>query len=119
MTSSRASRGILALVFCVAGLLHFVKPEVYARIVPPPIPAESAVLWSGVAEVAGGLGLLFPRTRRAAGWGLIALLLAVWPANIQMALHAERFPNILPALLWLRVALQIPLIWWAWRAGRP
>ena len=114
----KTSPFVLAVVFCAAGLLHFVKPEVYARIVPPPLPAKLAVAVSGAAEIAGGIGLLFPATRRAAGWGLIALLLAVWPANFWMALQARRFPNIPAWALWARLPLQVPLMWWAWRASQ-
>jgi uncharacterized membrane protein len=76
------------------------------------------VLISGAAEIAGGLGVLFPPTRRAAAWGLVLLLVAVWPANLWMAQHPERFPGIPMWALWLRLPLQLPLIWWAWRYTR-
>jgi uncharacterized membrane protein len=83
---------LTGVLFAAAGVLHFLRPAAYASIMPPGLghPAELVAL-SGAAEIAGGLGLLLPRTRRAAGYGLIALLLAVWPANIGMALHPERF----------------------------
>ena len=119
MNRADLSRFALAVTFVVAGLLHFAKPQAYQRIVPPPLPAPAAVLWSGAAEIAGGLGLLLPSTRRAASWGLVALLLAVWPANVWMALYAERFAPLPAWALWLRVPLQLPLLWWAWWAGRP
>jgi uncharacterized membrane protein len=79
------------------------------------------VYLSGVLEMAGGVGLLIRRTRRAAGIGLILLLIAVWPANLQMVLNA-RAADVPPwheALLWLRLPLQLLLIVWAWRASRP
>lgn len=119
MNKPEVSRAVLAGVFVVGGVLHFLKPQIYQSIVPPPLPARATVVWSGAAEIAGGLGLLLPATRRAASWGLIALLLAVWPANIWMAVRAERFTPIPPWALWLRLPLQLPLLWWAWRAGRP
>jgi uncharacterized membrane protein len=90
-----ALRGLAAVFFVAAGIFHFVKPDFYIKIVPPYFPApDLLVVLSGMAEIAGGLGLLIPRFRRAAGYGLIALLIAVYPANIYMARHPEifRFP---------------------------
>jgi uncharacterized membrane protein len=112
---------IPGVLFVAAGTLHFVRPAMYARIMPPGIGHEAQlVALSGVAEIAGGLGLLIPRTRRAAGYGLIALLLAVWPANIYMAVDARKFATVAPAwALWARVPLQIALMWWMERASRP
>jgi uncharacterized membrane protein len=82
-------------LFVLAGALHFTHTGTYARIVPPYLPRHRELVWaSGVAEIAGGLGLLHPRTREAAGWWLIATLLAVFPANVHMALHHEEFPEI-------------------------
>jgi uncharacterized membrane protein len=114
---------LLAIGFTVAGMLHLVRPAPYIRIMPPWLPAPAAlVLISGVAEIAGGLGILLPLTRVAAGWGLIVLLVAVFPANVQMLLgavthHASRGWI---ALLVARLPLQIVLIWWVWRtAVRP
>ena len=87
---------------------------------PPglPMPARSATLISGAAELAGGVGLLLPATRPAASWGLAALLVAVFPANILMAQHAEKFAPIPAWALWARLPLQPLLIWLVWRAGR-
>lgn len=117
MTRISWSRGLLAALFVGAGLLHFLRPETYLRIMLPALPAPRLlVLLSGAAEVAGGLGLLLPATRRGAAWGLLALLLAVFPANIYMVQLAEQLH--LPAwTLWARLPLQPLLMWWVWRAG--
>lgn len=104
-----------------AGVGHFVMPEFYLAMMPPWIPAPLAMVYaSGVAEAAGGLGLLAPRFRRAAGVGLIMLLVAVFPANIQMLLNAraDGAPFSKEMLLWLRLPLQPLFIWWVWRACR-
>jgi uncharacterized membrane protein len=98
-----------------AGVAHFVLTRAYERIIPAWLPGHHAlVLISGVAEMAGGLGLLFPPTRRAAAWGIIALLVAVFPANINMAMHPELFPTIPLWVLYARLPLQLLLIAWAW-----
>jgi uncharacterized membrane protein len=111
----------LAVLFLTAGVLHFVRPATFEAIVPRGIGEPATLVQiSGAAEIAGGLGLLVPTTRRAAGLGLIALLLAVWPANIDMALRAKRYRRIAPAWVWwARVPLQLPLLWWVERASRP
>jgi uncharacterized membrane protein len=107
---------VLSAVFLVAGAFHFVFTDAYAGIVPPWLPHPRAlVLLSGACEVAGGLGLLHPRTRRAAAWGLVLLLLAVWPANFQMLFDA-RSPAA-QALLLLRLPFQPLLMWWVWRTA--
>lgn len=110
MTIGRAA---LAVLFVGAGILHFVVTPAYVKTVPPYLPDPLLLVQiSGVAEVLGGVGLLVPSTRRFAAWGIIALLVAVWPANIHMAMHhAASIPGW---ALWLRVPLQLPLIWWAW-----
>jgi uncharacterized membrane protein len=117
------SRLFLAMFFAFAGLMHFVKPEPYEAIVPTWLPnARLLVLLSGIFEILGGLGVLHPATRRLAGWGLIALLIAVFPANVQM-LHlgyVNHSPTLWKAALWLRLPLQLPLLWWVWQsAARP
>jgi uncharacterized membrane protein len=111
---------ITGVLFVVAGTLHFIRPAMYQQIVPPQLGhAGVLVALSGIAEIAGGLGLMIPRTRRAAGFGLIALLVAVWPANIYMALEAGRFGAAAAAwMLWARVPLQVALMWWVERVSR-
>ncbi|GAB3260842.1 DoxX family protein [Larkinella harenae] len=105
----------IAAVYIVSGLLHFFRPQPYLRIMPPYIPYHSQmVLLSGIAEVILGIGLLFPATRPLAAWGLILLLLAVFPANVYMA-TSEKFINIPTWIRWGRLPLQAVLIWWAWR----
>ena len=111
---------ITGVFFLAAGAVHFIRPGMYEKIVPPQLGhAPELVAISGIAEIAGGAGMLVPQTRRAAGLGLIALLLAVWPANIYMAVDAQRFASVAPAwALWARLPLQIGLIWWVERVSR-
>jgi uncharacterized membrane protein len=111
---------ITGVFFVAAGALHFIRPAMYEQIVPPQLGhAGVLVAISGLAEIAGGVGLMVPRTRRAAGIGLIVLLVAVWPANIYMAVEASDFAAAAPAwILWARVPLQIALIWWVDRISR-
>lgn len=105
-------------VMALAGLNHFVNPGFYVRIVPPALPASEALVYvSGVAEIAGALGTLHPRTRRAAGWFLIATLAAVYPANVYMALEPERFSDIPQWALWARLPLQFLFVYWVWLAA--
>ena len=111
------SIGLLALLFVGAGVMHFVRPEPFVRIVPRVLPApEALVFWSGVFEILGGIGLLVPALRVWAGWGLIALLVVVFPANVNMALHPEWFPKVPVWALWARLPLQAVLIAWVWWA---
>lgn len=122
MTRSDAARTAFGLSFVVAGTLHFLAPNYYRAIVPSYLPASGAlVAVSGAAEIAGGLGLLVYCLRQAAGIGLILLLLAVFPANIEMLrlARARGVPGWAEAILWLRLPLQAVLIWWAWRLSRP
>ncbi|WNZ59596.1 MULTISPECIES: DoxX family protein [Myxococcus] len=106
---------VLALLMVGAGLNHFRAPRMYERIMPPYLPFHGPlVFWSGVAEVLLGVGLVIPQTSPLAARGLIALFIAVLPANLYMAQHPERFRKIPPALLWLRLPLQAVLILWAW-----
>ena len=121
MTARGVSLVLLAAVFVGAGVLHFVKPRLFEAIVPPSLPSPRAlVLLSGAAEVLGGVGLLVPGLRPWAGWGLAALLVAVFPANLYMARESERFRRLAPAwALWLRLPLQFVLIAWVLWASQP
>ncbi len=106
---------IFGLLFVAAGVNHFIKPRFYESIVPPYLPWPGAiVVISGVAEIVLGVGLLIPQFSVYAAWGLILLLIAVFPANIHMATHPELYPTISPALLWLRLPLQAVLVLWAY-----
>jgi uncharacterized membrane protein len=117
---TRASRAALSALFIGAGINHFVMPRPYRAMMPPSLAHRSKELVeiSGVAEVLGGLGVLIPRTRRASGVGLIALLIAVFPANVYMAQAHERFARIPRWALYARLPLQPLMMWWAWRATR-
>ena len=118
---SSLSRTLAALVFVVAGMLHFVSAGAYERIMPPYLPMHRELVYlSGALEIAGGLGLLPGRTRRVAGLGLVLLLFAVWPANLQMLLDARAAgkPVWWMALLWARLPLQVLLMAWVWRVSR-
>ena len=116
---TRSSRIVLALFFTIAGTLHFIYPNAYIGVMPPWLGWHAALVFiSGVAEVAGGVGVLQALTRRWAGWGLLALCVAVLPANLQMlidALAAAR-PAWIIALLVVRLPLQLLLMWWIWLA---
>ena len=110
----------LAAFFVFAGAMHFVKPRMFAAIVPPSLPAPLVLVGvSGMAEVFGGLGLVLAATRAAAGVGLILLLVAVFPANVFMARQAERFQRIAPPwALWARLGLQpVLMAVVAWASG--
>jgi uncharacterized membrane protein len=109
-----------AAFWVVAGVMHFVIPRQYEAIVPPRLARwkKEVVVASGVAEIAGGLAILPDRTRPAARWWLLATLLAVYPANIHMALHADRFQKIPAAALWARLPLQGIFGLLTWRGTR-
>ncbi len=109
---------LLAVFFIAAGINHFLHPAFYVRIVPPWLPAHALLVQiSGGCEILGGMGVLVPRLRRYAAIGLIALLVAVFPANVQMAQHPELYADIGSApLLYIRVPLQIVMIAWVWWA---
>ena len=112
------ARLLLGAFFLAAGSLHFLKPKPYVAIVPDALPRKRELVYaSGVAEIAGGSGVLAPPTRRAAGWWLIATLLAIFPANVNMAVNAERFRAVPRALLVVRLPLQGALIAWVWRVA--
>ncbi len=108
-------RLVLALGMIWIGIHHFRSPGPFERIVPDYLPNHHAlVLVSGIFEVAGGAGLLIPALRQPAAIGLIALFVAVFPANIDMAVHPPAEYAKYAPLLWARLALQPVLIAWAW-----
>ncbi len=112
-------RYLYAAIYIGAGINHFLNPDFYVAIVPPYLPWPLALVYlSGVAEIALGTLLLFKRWAAMAAWGIIALLIAVFPANVHMALHPETYA-FSPALLWLRLPLQGVLIAWAYLYTRP
>lgn len=111
---------LLAVFYIGAGLNHFISPEFYMKIMPPYLPWPLFLVYlSGFFEVALGTLILIPRFTRLAAWGLIALLIAVFPANIHMVLHTELYPDIGPVLLWIRLPFQALFIAWAYWYTRP
>jgi uncharacterized membrane protein len=112
------ARLLLGSFFLAAGAMHFLKPRPYVAIAPDVLPRKLDIVYaSGVAEMAGGAGVLAARTRRAAGWWLIATLVAIFPANVNMAVNADRFPAIPRPLVWARLPVQGLLIAWVWRVA--
>lgn len=115
-------RRLLASLFVAAGLAHFAVPSVFEAIVPPWLPRwlpspRALVYLSGAAELVGGLGVLVPSVRVVVGWGLLALLIAVFPANVHMLREAlaNGSPMWWVAALTVRLPLQALLLWWVWR----
>ena len=107
------ARVLISILFMLAGINHFRRPRMYLAIMPPYLPwHHPLVALSGIAEVGLGALALVPRWRRQAGWGLIALLVAVFPANLHMALHSDHYPRIPAWLLWCRLPLQALLMAW-------
>lgn len=107
----------IPILFVAAGANHFLNPDFYVGIMPPYLPAHHELVYlSGVLEIVGGAAVLVPRWRTAAGWGLVALLVAVSPANVHMAMNPELFPDIPAAGLYARLPLQGVLIVWVWWA---
>jgi uncharacterized membrane protein len=111
------SRRSLVIFWLVAGTMHFVLPKYYESIVPPPLDRrkKEIVQISGIAELVGGLLVIPEASRRLARWYLLALLAAVYPANIYMALNPDRFERFPPAGLWARLPVQFVFAWHAWR----
>jgi uncharacterized membrane protein len=108
-------RLLIGILYLTTGTLHFIHTATYVAIMPPYLPAHRTLVFlSGAAEIGGGLGILIPATQRAAAWGLVALLIAVMPANIYMVTDHTNFPEIPLWAVWLRLPLQLPLIYWAW-----
>jgi uncharacterized membrane protein len=106
---------LFALFFLLAGFNHFFNTVFYVKIMPPYLPWHLQLVYlSGVLEIILGLLLLIPKFKHGAAWGLIMLLLAVFPANIHMAVNHELYPEYSVAALWLRLPLQLILIGWAY-----
>ena len=116
------SQKALAAFFVAAGSMHFIRPRSYEAIMPPQLPMHrEAVIVSGAAEIAGGIAVVPTRTRRFARWWLLALLIAVFPANVHMAVNPEQVRGLdldrIPRwALWARLPLQAAAIVWVWRA---
>ena len=107
-------------VMTLAGINHFIMPRAYEKIIPDYVPAPREMVYaSGVAEIVGALATMHPRTRRLGGWILLATLVAVFPANVHMALHPERYPDIPggQATLLARLPLQVLFVYWVWLAA--
>ncbi|EPG73531.1 DoxX-like family protein [Leptospira fainei serovar Hurstbridge str. BUT 6] len=105
---------VMAMLYTIAGILHFIIPKFYLRIMPPWIPYHKLIIQlSGVAEILLGLGLFFPQTKSLSAWGIILLLIAVFPANVyHYQSRTKRDPPT--TLLILRLPLQLVLIYWAY-----
>jgi uncharacterized membrane protein len=111
----RFFRNLLGVVLVLQGINHFVVDEEMARWIPSWLPEPLLLVHlSGIAEIVLGLALFVPRLRRWAGWGIVALLIAVFPANIEMARRPELLPNVPEILFWLRLPLQLVFAWWVW-----
>jgi len=113
----------VGLLFVAAGANHFLIPKPYLSMMPSYLSAHSELVQiSGVAEILGGLGVLFAPTRRFAAWGLILLLVAVFPANLNAALNGWAGVSVAGWVLWCRLPFQALIIWWVYRiylAGPP
>jgi uncharacterized membrane protein len=108
-------------LFIVAGILHFVAPRPYLSIMPSYLPSPLALVYlSGLAEIAGGAGLLIPHTRTAAAIGLMVLLVAILPGNVEMLRQVQERGTSTVAIIacWLRLPLQAALMWWVWRVAQ-
>lgn len=100
----------------VAGMFHFIKPQLYLKIMPPYLPAHSTlVLLSGIAEMVFGLMILNPETQQIAAWGIILMLLAFFTVHIHMLRYEEASMNLPKWFLWLRIVLQFVLIYWVFQ----
>ena len=116
MTGRTFFRCLLAAFFLAAGANHFRMPDLYLGMMPPWLPGPLVLVYvSGIAEVLGGIGVMFAATRRLAGWGLIILLVAIFPANLHVAMQG-RMPgfDFSPLTLWLRLPFQAVLLAWVW-----
>ncbi|MGP9567586.1 DoxX family protein [Halomonas sp. AOP5-B2-8] len=108
---------IIALFFLIGGVAHFFFTDFFIMAMPDYLSYhKELVLISGMFELLGAIGILIPKTRFLAGCGLIALIVAVYPANINMALHPERYPDISEMFLYIRLPLQFLFVWFVWWA---
>ncbi len=114
------SRALLGISFIAAGVNHFRAPRFYEAIVPPSLQSRrrEVVVASGIAEIIGGAAVLAHPTRRMGGLWLIAVLVAVFPANLYMAREPEQFDRYPRWTLYARLPFQPLMVWWAWRATR-
>ena len=111
---------VMSWFYISAGLLHFTNTNWFLQIVPPYLPLKLELVYvSGFFEIIGGFGVLVARLRKLAGWGLLALLISVYPANIYMALNPELFPEYSISLLYFRLALQFLFFYWAYTVTLP
>ncbi len=109
-------RTVLAIFFIFAGIAHFLRASDYLKILPPWVPLPLTMIYvSGFFESLLGALVLLVQTRKLAGWGLITLLIAVFPANIHMALHPDLFPHIPVWVFWARLPFQGVFIFWVWK----
>lgn len=107
---------LIALFFIAAGANHFLHPQPYLAMMPGYLPEPGALVGlSGVAEILGGVGILVPSARRFSAWGLIVLLVVIFPANIHIALHGRPGVDLPRWILWLRLPFQPLMIWWIYR----
>jgi len=122
-TPKRILLWVMAVFYIVAGLMHFIRPDFYMPMMPPYLPWHAGLIFlSGVAELVLGIAILIPSLRPLAGWGIIALLIAIFPANLHIALYnVPVFGNPEGAGIWnwVRLPIQLLLIWWAWWYTQP
>jgi uncharacterized membrane protein len=115
-------RIILAICIIIVGIMHFAVADPFIKIVPPYLPYHRELVYiSGFFEILGGIGILVPPVSQAAAWGLFILFIAVFPANINMAVNAIDLPHIPDSsvLRWVRLPLQAVLLAWAWWYTQP
>ncbi len=116
----KLSRALLPVFFAAAGMLHFIRTPFYMKIMPPYVPLPLAMVYlSGFLEIIFAVLFCSGKTRRFAAWGLVLLLVAVFPANVHLALHPEIFPSVPAWAAWLRLPLQGLLIGWVCYTRKP
>ena len=111
--------GVMGVLYILAGINHFRNPRFYLKMLEGFLPYPNALnIISGAAEIILGIGLMIPATRSISAWGIILLLIAIFPANINMALHTEQW-KFSPVALYVRLPIQLLLIWWAYQYTKP